>query len=358
MTQAELARRTELAPATISNIVHALKTEGTVTVERAATGKRRLVQFTSNSGLVAGFDYGHRHLWVAVADRSHQILADRRVPLGPGLSAQEALELGAQLLEEVIEQAQVQRSDIRAAGMGLPAPIEDATGEVGALSILPGWVGVHAAELASEHFGMPVYVDNEANLGAWSEHLWGAGQDAESLAFVKLSEGVGAGLVVDGRLFRGRNGTAGEIGHTTVRDQGQVCRCGNRGCLETVISARAVVDLLQPRFDQQLSIAEVVRLATEGDIGCLRVLSDTGHHMGLALADLCNLMNPELILIGGEMAQAGDLLLGPLRESVRRSGIPSATAGVQIRVNELGEQAVLLGAIALALDHMDMLPGE
>ena len=353
MTQAELARQAGLAPATVSNIIRRLKAEGTVSVEHDAKRRRRLVRLAQASGVVAGFDYGHRHLSVALADRSHQVLAERRITLGPGLSADEALDLGAELLDEVLDETKTPRSAVRTVGMGLPAPIDDASGQVGALSILPGWVGVNAAQLASERLGLPVYVDNEANLGAWAEHLWGAGRGTQNLAFVKLSEGVGAGLIVDGRLFRGRDGTSGEIGHTTMNDLGAVCRCGNRGCLETLIAARSVIELLQPRFSQDLTIAQVVAQANKGDTACVRVLADTGHQAGLALANLCNLFNPELILIGGELAQAGDLLLGPLRESVRRCGIPSATAGLQIHIGALGARAILLGTIALALHHID-----
>lgn len=352
MTQADIARAAGLAPATVSSIVRRLRDEGAVRVVYDPEERRRLVRLTPGSGLVAGLDYGHRHVSVAVADRSHRVLAERRRSLSAGLSSEEALDIGAALLDEVIEEAGVPRAEIRAAGMGLPAPIDDATGQVGALSILPGWVGVNAAEAATERLGLPVHVDNEANLGAWAEHFWGAGSDVQSLAFVKLSEGVGAGLVLDGRLFRGRDGTSGEIGHTTLDDMGAVCRCGNRGCLETVISARSVLELLQPRFAEELTIADVVARAKAGDVACSRVLADTGRHAGLALANLCNLFNPERILVGGELAQAGDLLLGPMREAVRRCGIPSATAELEVRVGALGPRTILWGAIALALHHL------
>jgi len=233
--------------------------------------------------------------------------------------------------------------------MGLPAPIDSRTGEVGAVSILPGWVGVPATQLASEHFGQRVEVDNDANLGVLAEHMWGAGQGCDNLAFLKLADGVGAGLFIDGRLYRGRNGTAGEIGHTTFDEFGEVCRCGNRGCLETIVAARAVVELLEPRFGTQLSIADIVRMAQDGDAACSRVLADTGRQAGVAVASLCNLFNPERILIGGELAQAGELLLAPMRESVRRCGIPSSTEGLTIRLAELGARASALGAVALAL---------
>ena len=352
MTQADLARDTGLAPATVSNIVHQLKADGEVRVVRDGTRRRRMVRLVRSAWVVAGLDFGHRHLSVALADRSHQVLAEARVPLGAGLTAAESLDIAAAMLERLLDEASIQRSAVKAVGMGLPAPIAAATGEVGALSILPGWVGINAAQLASEHLGLPVAVDNEANLGAWAEHLWGAGRGVANLAFMKLSEGVGAGLMLDGKLFRGPDGTAGEIGHTSVEDMGAICRCGNRGCLETVIAARAVTELLQPSFSVELTIADVVARAHDGDVACIRVLSDTGRQAGLALANLCNLFNPERILIGGELAQGGDLLLGPMRESVRRHAIPSATADLQIQVGSLGARAILMGTIALAVDYL------
>lgn len=352
MTQADLARESGLAPATVSNIVRRLKASGAIRIEHVSGSHRRVVRLAPSSEIVAGFDYGHRHLSVALADRGHQVLAERRVDLGAGLSAEESLDIGAALLQETLDEAGADRSDIKAAGMGLPAPINDASGQVGALSILPGWVGVNAAHLATQRLGVPVFVDNEANLGAWAEYLWGAGRDVQNLAFVKLSEGVGAGLIVDGRLFRGRDGTSGEVGHTTLDEMGAVCRCGNRGCLETVISARSVLELLQPRFGADFTIADVVYQARTGDAACIRVLSDTGRQAGLALANLCNVFNPERILIGGELAQAGDLLLGSMRESIRRFGIPSATAGLEIQIGDLGARAILLGTVALALHQL------
>ena len=183
-----------------------------------------------------------------------------------------------------------------------------------------------------------------------AEHLWGAGRGLDSIAYLKLSEGVGAGLVLDGALFRGGlAGTAGEIGHTTVDEYGTVGRCGNRGCLETIVAARAVVRLLEPVLGVDITVADIVRLADEGDAGCRRVLADTGRHVGAAVANLCNLLNPERIVIGGELAVAGELLLAPMRETVGRYGIPSAVATSEIVLGTLGSHAHVLGAVAMVL---------
>ena len=176
------------------------------------------------------------------------------------------------------------------------------------------------------------------------------GRGYDNMAYLKLSEGVGAGLVLDGKLFHGgRAGTAGEIGHTTVDEYGAVCRCGNRGCLETLVAARAVTGLLEPVRGADLTITDVVERAERGDAACRRVLADTGRQTGVALANLCNLLNPERVVIGGELAIAGELLLAPMREIVGRYAIPSAVSTLDIVLGSLGPNAHVLGAVALAL---------
>jgi predicted NBD/HSP70 family sugar kinase/lambda repressor-like predicted transcriptional regulator len=356
LTQAQLARRTGLAPATVSNIIRELTSAGAL--EAMVIGRARRVRLTRAAGLVVGVDYGHRHVTVAVADRAHEILAERHEYLQPNLSAADGLGLATRMMDDALAEIHETRSSVVGVGMGLPAPINVRTGQVGAPSILPGWYSVNAVDLASEHFGRPVIVDNDANLGALAEYSWGAGRGFEDIAFVKLAEGVGAGLVLGGRIFHGRDGTAGEVGHITTDEFGPVCRCGNRGCVETAVAARRVVDLLEPTLGPGLTIAEVVDRARHGHHGCLRVLEDTGRQAGIAVANLANVFNPERILIGGELAQAGDFLLAPLREMVRRLGIPSATSGLDVLPAALGAQAAVLGAVALALESAPVMDGD
>lgn len=348
-TQAEIARETGLAPATVSNIVRDLEREGVVVV--AESGRRRRVRLldAGRASLAAGVDYGHRHVTVAVASADGQVAAERRADLDPDLPATEGLRLAARLLDEVAVEAGVEIADLAGVGMGLPAPIDTRTGSVGSLTILPNWVGLRASALAEKAFGRPVVVDNDANLGAVAELRWGAGAGVANLAYLKLSDGVGAGLIMDGRLYRGPAGTAGEIGHTTVDEFGALCRCGNRGCLETLAAARHVTELLAPVTGAELPIGAVVARARGGDRACARVIADIGLQVGSAIADLCNMLNPEMLIVGGELAQADDLLLGPIRQVITRRGIPSATDQLELRVAALGARAHVLGGVALAL---------
>jgi predicted NBD/HSP70 family sugar kinase len=234
--------------------------------------------------------------------------------------------------------------------MGLPGPVHR-TGVVGSSAILPGWAGTHAAERMRERLEFGVWLGNDANLGALAEATWGAGRDASTLVYVKLATGIGAGIVIDGRLFGGAGGTAGEIGHTSLDETGDICRCGSRGCLETYASGAAIAALLSRSLGEPLGPDDVLSRAIAGDPGCRRALADAGRHIGAAVADLCNLVNPERIVVGGSMAGAGDLLLDPLTEAVRMRAIPSAADDVEIVVGDLGERAELLGAVALVLNE-------
>lgn len=163
---------------------------------------------------------------------------------------------------------------------------------------------------------------------------------------------MGAGLVIDGQIYRGPGGTAGEIGHITLDESGPVCRCGNRGCLETFTAARYVLPLLEPTHGTGLTMEKVVALAKEGDPGCRRVVADVGRHIGSGVASLCNLLNPSRVVLGGDLAEAGELVLGPIRTSVGRYAIPSAARQLELVPGSLGGRAEVLGALALALREM------
>ncbi|MCW3063278.1 MAG: transcriptional regulator [Solirubrobacterales bacterium] len=164
-----------------------------------------------------------------------------------------------------------------------------------------------------------------------------------------MATGIGAGLIIRGRPYVGAGGTAGEIGHTVVDPGGPICRCGNRGCLETLAGSAAVVAALRDTHGERITLAEAIARARDGSSGCRRALADAGHAIGASVATLCNLFNPRRIVVGGELGAAGDLLLEPLRESLRRGAISSAADDVEVVQGTLGERAEVLGAVALVL---------
>jgi predicted NBD/HSP70 family sugar kinase len=361
ISRAEIARQTGLSRSTVSSLIADLQAAGLVT-ERAADGLAPvgpqggrppvLVGLDSSAGAVLGIDFGHRHLRVAVADLSYAVLAETFVEVEVDTQAAEALDTAAQLAAEVLEEAGVEHGHVLGAGMGLPGPIDRTTGVLRSHVILPGWVGLDPAAELERRLRVPVHVDNDANVGALGESTFGAGRGTGVLVYLRLSAGIGAGLVFNGRPFRGARGIAGEIGHVLVDPQGPICRCGNRGCLETFVAGPALCELLR-RSHGPLTVAQLVSLAQEGDAGCQRVIADAARVVGRAVADLCNYLNPDLVVVGGELSAAGDLVLEPMREAVGRFAIRAAADEAGIVAGTLGDRAEVLGALALAGHEAD-----
>ena len=361
ISRAEIARRTGLSRSTVSSLVSELQADGLV-IERpepaAAHGDQGgrppiLLSFDASAGVAVGIDFDHHHVRVAVSDLSSRILAEREQELDTDHAAHEGLDAAAELVGELLAEAGVDEATVIGAGMCLPGPVHRPTGVVGSTAILPGWVGVAAAEEMRRRLELPILVDNDANLAALAEAAFGAGRDAKDLVYLMISSGIGAGLVLNGRLYRGAEGLAGELGHVLVDADGPVCRCGNRGCLETVAGTDALAELLRRSHGDGLDGRAIVRLAREGDLGCRRVIADAGRAIGKAAATLVNVLNPELLIVGGDLSDAGELLLGGVRESLERSALPTAVQAAEVVAGSLGDRAEVLGAIALVLSEAE-----
>jgi predicted NBD/HSP70 family sugar kinase len=347
MTQAQLARASGLSPATVSSIARELREEGWVQPVGAA-GKRTALSLSRTAGVAVGIDFDHSHVRVAIADLAHNVLAEASEPLDVDHEADEGIGLAGKLVRELLHDVGAGPERVTGVGMGLPGPLRRDTGQIGDSAILPGWIGARPEEMMSEELGLDVRVENDANLGALAEIVWGAGRGCSELLYVKVASGVGAGLVLNGRLYEGHAGTAGEIGHVTVDESGPVCRCGNRGCLEVYAGADAVLDPLRRRHGARITLRQVIALAQEGDLGCRRVIADAGRSLGLAIGGTCNLLAPERVIVGGELAAAGEILLEPLRAIAQRSAIASLRA-TPVLQGVLGDRAEVLGAVALVL---------
>jgi predicted NBD/HSP70 family sugar kinase len=358
-SRTDLVRITGLSRTTITTLVGDLQDRGLVVeqpedaVERPERpGRGRppvLLRLAPSAGAALGLDFGHRHVRVAVADLSSTVLAERRIDVDVDVAAATALDAAAELVTEVLRDAGVERSQVVGAGMGLAGPIDRRTGTVGSSVILPGWAGLSAAEELSRRIELHVEVDNDANLGALAEFSLGAGRGMEDIVYVKVSSGIGAGLVLGGRLHHGATGIAGEIGHVQVRSDGAVCRCGNRGCLETVASGPALLHVLRAAHGADLALAGMLDLAAAGDLGTQRVINDAGRAIGHALGDLCNSLNPSMIVVGGDLSAAGAPLLDGIREAVDRYAQPGAAQAVTVTRGVLGERAEVLGALTLVI---------
>jgi glucokinase-like ROK family protein len=361
-SRAEIARRTGLSRSTVSSLVGELQDSGVIT-ERQTNGEGSatarggrpptLIALDPSVGVAIGVDFGKTHVAAAASDLSHTVLAESRREMEGDYDAGAGFEAGEQLVAEVLAEAKVDRDVVIGAGLGVPGPIHLQTGTVGSSAILPGWNEVRVAEEFGARLQLPVHVDNDANLAALAELHWGAGRDASNLVYLTAGTGIGSGIVIDGRLYRGAGGTAGEIGHTTIDEGGSICRCGSRGCLETFAGMPAILELLKPSLGDDLTAERVIEQAADGDLACQRAIGDAGRHLGAALANLCNLVNPERIVVGGSLAQAGDTLLDPMRETVQRRAIVSAARDVEVVRGELSERAEMLGAVALVLYEVE-----
>jgi len=244
------------------------------------------------------------------------------------------------------------RSSMRAVGMGLPAPISS-SGVIESDSILPGWLGVNAAEAATASFGVPTLADNDANLGALAESIAGAGAGHTCMVYLKASSGVGCGLILDGKVFRGELGTAGEIGHLTMREDGPLCRCGSRGCLEAYVGADALVAQFSRQHPDSTAM-ELFALAAAGDIGAQRLIEDSGRYLGRASAILANLLGPTLIVVGGDMATSGEVLLDGLRDGLRRHALDAVAKKVSVTGAALGDGSSVIGGLLMALEAVEL----
>lgn len=354
-TQAELARQTGLSSATVSNLVRIMATAGIVETEpTTSSGRRALSVRLSNTGAVAvGIDFGRRHLRVVIATLGYQVLAEEYLELPVGHRATDGIDRAAELLAHLLEQAGVQTSAVLGAGVGIPGPIDRRSSVVLQGTILPEWVGINLLDL-EKRLGIPVFFDNDANLGALAEVTWGPHNLVENLAFVKIGTGIGCGLILNGRTHHGNVGVAGEIGHDTAVENGAVCHCGNRGCLETVASTSIMLDLLGRGRNAPTSVADIVRNALEGDSATLRVVDDAGVAIGRSLASVANLVNPEVIVVGGPLSSLGTTFLDPIRRGLMRHAVPTVGDSTELVMSSLGDRAEALGAAALVLQQANV----
>lgn len=355
LTQVELTGATGLSPATVSTIVKELLGAGMVEVRPAVRSGRRaqLVTLAHRVGLVAGVVVGYRHMRVAIADVTHDVVAEQTLPLPADHRCDTSLDRAALLVVDLLDRVGVGLDELLAIGLGIPAPVDASSGLVAVRGVLRGWDGVPVAQVLEKRLARPVFVDNDANLGALAESTVGAAREHHHSLYVRASHGVGAGVVIGGRLHRGVGGTAGEVGHVQVDPGGRICVCGSRGCLDTVVGIPALLEPLRTSHGN-LTLRDVVALANEGDPGCREIVADAGATVGGVVANLATVMGPERVVVGGELAETGEVFLGPVREAVRRRTLLNQLTPLDVVPAELGMRAELMGAVVLALQSTDV----
>ena len=358
LTQVELAAATGLSTATVSTIVKELTSAGVVETETTSrSGRRALrVSIARGAGLVAGVHIGPRMLAVALGDLAHDVVAEQSLPLPVDHRADTTLDRAALLVVELLERMGTDLAELVGIGVAMAGPVDAGTGLMTVRGALRGWEEVPVGQVLDKRLARPVRVEADAALGALAEHRLGAARDVQDALYVRLSYSTSAGLLLGGRLHRGGSGAAGQIGHVQIRPTGPVCRCGNRGCLDTEVGEAALLDLVRPALGA-VTLRDVVRLARQGDPGCSLVLADAAGRTGQVVAGLVTMLDPQLVVVGGELAQAGDAVVDALRESVRRHALPHRFAPVDVVAGTLGPRAELLGALELARTETDLVEG-
>ncbi len=359
--QARIARRLGLSPASVSTAVQELIADGIVEDGRDADRRKgpTNVKLRPMRGIALGIDLGFRRTAVIgrrVDGRFDDIAVQRRDE-GANRGFPHALVSIGSMINEVVEEIGQEQSDVISAGIAVPRMIDPRTGRF-TTPVLPPWSAEDEPAKALEQLlAVRVAIDNDANLGAMAEQTYGMDEPIEAVVYIKASTGVGAGIMIGDRLMRGDRGMAGEIGHLTIDPAGDVCLCGGRGCLDTIIGAEAL--LAQVRQARRRSpgvppssLRALIEQAHSGDVACGRILNDAGRILGLALAQLCNLINPRLLVVGGELADGKDLVLEPCRHELERfalSGAVRTGEGFTLRISELGGLAEAHGALILGL---------
>ena len=330
-----------------------------------ATGGRRpiMLELNPRRGYLMGVDLGASHYSLVVTDFAGRVLNEAEARLDIRMDPVAYLSNIDEATRRMLADAQLSMDDVLAIGMGVPGPISSAAGIVVAPPIMPGWDKYPIRFNAQELWGRPVSLNNDAELGALGEWAHGAGRGERHLAYIKVGTGVGAGLLLDGKIFQGATGCAGEIGHVTVRDNGPLCTCGNYGCLESVAGGGAIAkkareavlagkrtQLANIHPADEITARDVAHAARLGDLVAQQIIAEAGGYLGIGIASLVNMFNPGMIVIGGGVAQVGDLLLDPIRQVVRDRSLRSAAQAVRITAAVLGRRSSSMGAVVQALN--------
>jgi predicted NBD/HSP70 family sugar kinase len=357
-TRTELGRLTGLSRPAVSLRVTELIAQGLVT-ERAdgpSTGGRppARLEFNAAGGAVLVASLGHTHGHLAVCDLAGEVLTQEATALSPDLGPHkvipELLDRWTSLLTTAaLDPSGLNPATVRGVGIGIPGTVEFATGRAQDHHVLPRWGGVDIRPIVAERFPVPVYLDNDVNVMALGEHRARSRDGTDDLLFVKLSTGIGAGVISGGRIQRGALGAAGEIGHIPVQDGGNLrCRCGNLGCVEAIAGGAALL----AKVDRAADLAALAGLAQAGDPEVVTLVREAGRRIGEVLAAAVNLLNPAVVVLGGDLAGAYEPLIAGVREIVYQRSTALATRQLRIEPSRLAALAGLRGCATLVLDHI------
>ena len=360
ISRAELARRTSLSRSTVSAIVSDLLSTGLVQEARTgvSSGGRRpiMLEFRDQASSIVGIELGATHISCVLTDLRCNVRASWSAPAPVRDEPEVALKKMTMAVRSVLEADGVEPWQLVGIGVAVPSPVDkERPGELLPL-VLTKWAGYNITSHLQRSFKRPVFVDNDANLGALAELWWGAGSSSENLAYIKVATGIGAGLIIDGRIFRGSGGIAGEIGHTSIDPNGPQCVCGLKGCLTTFIGTPALLERAEDELRASdsnrpppASIDELVKAALDGDPMSVELIRYASDKLGVGVAGMLNLLNPKTVILGGGLASAGHLVLDAVQRTIRNLSLPASISNTEIRITGLNEWGIALGAATLVL---------
>ena len=315
---------------------------------------------------VVGIDIGGTKLATVVADTAGNILNKVRKPTLAERGPEYARQLLFDMVHETIELAGLERTAISAIGVSCGGPLDTKTGIVYSPPNLPGWDALPLKSQLESEFEIPVTIENDANASALAEYRFGGGRGYNAVLYMTMSTGIGGGIVLDGQVYHGANDSAGEVGHQILLPDGPLCGCGKRGCLEALCSGPAIARRAQAAVRNEKASAttllnlagghiesvrseHVLEAARHGDALALRLVEETAYYMGWGIANLVNILNPDIVLLGTIAIAAGDLLLNPIRKTVSEFAMTRPAEAVKIAPAQLGEALGDLAAVALVV---------
>jgi glucokinase-like ROK family protein len=366
LSRTDLAEKLGLTRAALSLIVNELLKSGVVqeaAIRSAPNGRPPVtLEINPEKGVVGAIDMGATHMTVALGDFTARILEEVEIPFDINKGPEVCLGEADRVLITLLNSQGLGISDICAVGVGVPGPVLMREGMVIAPPLMPGWDRFPIRSTLEARWRCPVTLNNDAELGALGEWAYGAGRGEKNLAYIKVGSGIGAGLIINQQIYGGTTGAAGEIGHLTIDENGPMCNCGNRGCLEAFAGGRAITEqarvlvrsgkrtLLSELPPEKISVFEVAEAARRGDLHAQEILRRAGNFIGIAIAGLINLFNPSVVIIGGGVSQAGDILTAAIREAVRERAMRASGQSVRITTGMLERRSLLIGAIVQAVN--------
>lgn len=364
ISRAEISRQLNLSRSTVTEIIKELLPTGLIAEVGigVSSGGRKpiLLQFQDDAKVIMGIDIGATHVSVAMTNLRGKLLLWKEKEFPVRDDPEGTYQVIYELCDECFSVLKHGSEMLLSIGVSVPSPVDPIHPEYLSETIIPAWHGRSGIERLRSKYNVPVYIDNDANLGALAEHWWGAGKTVNDLIYIKISNGIGAGYIFGGKVYRGSRGIAGELSHMPIDPNGRLCGCGLRGCLATVISAWALVERIKtlsnlyqesPLYKPNPGIVDIENAALEGDPLAIHIISEAVYYLTNAVISLINLLNPDMIILGGSLSRLGDLVIKPIQEGINSTALVKDLSKTKLKQSELEPKGIAIGAATLAIEQ-------